>query len=273
MTVFAFIHHKGGTGKTTACLQSAGFLQKSNKKVLVIDIDPQANATLGLGVRPRDVSVTIYHVLLSACINADHVPLEQIIIPTKSGIDLAPSSLDLIGAEPYLYQYPDRYTILYREIEIIRNKYDYILIDTPPFLGQFVLNAIIAADYPIFVFSQDLFAMAGYENIKVICEDIHEMLGKKIIPKIAVLNRWHLEEPHGILSTLKNKIFVKNEPLTMDALNFSSVKQDCQYIITIPYSSAVSGSYNVGMPLAYTNSTDPAGKAYAHVAEVMMQCR
>jgi chromosome partitioning protein len=274
MTVFAFIHHKGGTGKTTACLQSAGFLQKSNKKVLVIDIDPQANATLGLGILPRDVPVTIYHVLLSACINHDHVPLEQIIMPTRSGIDLCPSNLDLIGAEPYLYQYPDRYTILHREIEQIKGRYDYILIDTPPFLGQFVLNAIIAADYPIFVFSQDVFAMVGYENIKVVCEDIHEVLGKKVIPRIAVLNRWQLKESSGIFSALKSKVFGKNEAFTLDtALNFSSLQQDCPHIITIPYSSAVSGSYSVGMPLAYTNSTDPAAKAYAHLSEVMMQCQ
>jgi chromosome partitioning protein len=245
-----------------------------NKKVLVIDIDPQANATLGLGVLPRDMPVTIYNVLLSACINNDHVPLERIIMPTRSGIDLAPSNLDLIGAEPYLYQYPDRYTILHREIERIKERYDYILIDTPPFLGQFVLNAIIAADYLIFVFSQDIFAMVGYENIKVVCEDIHEILGRKVIPKIAVLNRWHLEEQPGILSALKNKVFGTKEAFTLDnALNLSSLQQDCPHMITIPYSSAVSGSYSIGMPLAYTNSTDPAAKAYAHLSEVMVQCQ
>jgi chromosome partitioning protein len=274
MTIFAFIHHKGGTGKTTACLQSAGFLRKSNKKVLVIDIDPQANATLGLGVLSHDVPVTIYHVLLSACINHDHVPLERIIMPTRSGIDLAPSNLDLIGAEPYLYQYPDRYTILHREIGTIKDKYDYILIDTPPFLGQFVLNAILAADYPVFVFSQDVFAMAGYENIKVVCEDIHELLGKTVIPRIAVLNRWHLKEPSGIISSLKDKIFGKNEAFALNTtLNLSSLQKDCPHIITIPDSSAVSGSYSVGMPLAFTNSIDPAAKAYAHLSEVMMQCQ
>ena len=274
MTIFTFIHHKGGTGKTTSCLQSAGFLRKLHKKVLVIDMDPQANATLGLGVLPHTVPVTMYHVLLSACLKQDQVPLEKIIVSTRSGIDLAPSNLDLIGAEPYLYQYQDRYTILDQEIKRIKSKYDYILIDTPPFLGQFVLNAIIAADYPIFVFSQDIFAMVGYENMKVICDDIHEILGKRVIPKIAVLNRWQLEEPSPLVSFFKRRILGQKSDNSIDpTLNLSSLQKECPHIITIPYSPVVSSSYSTGMPLACTNPIDPAAKAYAHLSEVMMQCR
>ena len=283
MKIFAFIHHKGGTGKTTACLQSAGFLKQAQKKVLVIDIDPQANATLGLGVLPHEVPVTMYHVFLSACTHHEPTPLEGAIVSTRSGIDLAPSNLDLIGAEPYLYQYPDRYSILRREIFRMKDKYDYILIDTPPFLGQFVLNAIIAADYPIFVFSPDIFAMAGYENMKVVCGDIKEILGKEVALNIAVLNRWDVtnnvpnNSPKGFFSDLKNK-FLGKTPLPDDAPPvgdtpdiFSSIR-DFPHIVTVPASAIVSASYRSGMPLAFTHPNDPAAQAYSILSEVMMQC-
>jgi chromosome partitioning protein len=279
MAIFAFIHHKGGTGKTTACLQSAGFLKQAHKRVLVIDIDPQANATLGLGVLPHEVPVTMYHVFLAACTHHDPVPLECAIVSTRSGIDLAPSNLDLIGAEPYLYQYPERYSILRSEILRMEDKYDYILIDTPPFLGQFVLNAIIAAEYPVFVFSPDIFAMAGYENMKVVCGDIKEILGKEVIPHIAVLNRWGVANntSSGFFSSLKNKLLSKttlpgNAPPVGDTPDISSLVHDFPHIVTVPASAIVSTSYQSGMPLVFTHPNDPAAQAYSVLAEVMMQC-
>ena len=102
------------------------------RTVLVIDTDPQANATLGLGVYPDSLQKHIYQYYMQRCSSSpDSVLLSDFIIKTMSGIDLVPSHLDLVGAEAILYKNPDRYHILKRGIDVIKNRYDHILVDTP----------------------------------------------------------------------------------------------------------------------------------------------
>ena len=177
--------------KTTSCLQIAGILHSLGRSVLLIDTDPQANATLGLGIYPDTIGRSIYQYYIRRCNEVpEMVSLSDYIIKTISGIDLIPSHLDLVGVEPVLYQYPDRYFLLSSGITTLKSGYDFILIDTPPFLGQFVLNAMIAADRLILVFSPDTFALAGYNHLLLIKDDISEMLGKSVRIDMAILNRW-----------------------------------------------------------------------------------
>ncbi len=102
ITIIAFAHHKGGTGKTTSCLNVAGYLQKDGKKVLVVDCDPQANATTGLGINPPEtLKLSMYDVFMSIFEGFPDVAITDVIVPpTASGIDLAPSILDLVGSNP-----------------------------------------------------------------------------------------------------------------------------------------------------------------------------
>ena len=103
ITIITFSHHKGGTGKTTSCLNIAGFCHQMGRKVLVVDCDPQANATAGLGIDPSASGKNMYDVFMSGIDDFPRVGMEDIVRKTASGIDLAPSHLDLVGAEPYLY--------------------------------------------------------------------------------------------------------------------------------------------------------------------------
>ncbi|HWQ67563.1 MAG TPA: AAA family ATPase [Methanospirillum sp.] len=270
----AFVHHKGGTGKTTACLQTAGWLCARHKRVLVVDTDPQANATLGLGVHPGTPAKNIYNVYQSAADpESEKTTLSDIIIRTGSGIDLVPAHLDLIGAEPLLYGCLDRYDILTRQVAPLKERYDHILIDTPPFLGQFVLNGLMAADWTCAVFSPDWFAMNGYENIRQIISDIEEILGKKIKLDIAVLNRWDCEEtPGSIIDRLINHFrqkLIQEDRTTEDIKTILSEKIQAEFKKTIPVPSSwlIASSHRCGMPLAFTNPKDPAAVAFSFLAD------
>lgn len=251
----------------------AGFLTKKGRRVLIVDTDPQANATLGLGIHPDTPARNIYQFFVDQSTKEEPIHLADCIIRTVSGIDLVPSHLDLVGAEPVLYQYPDRYEILVREITLIKDRYDHILIDTPPFLGQFMINALIAADRNILVFSPDSFAMNGYENIRVIIRDIEELLDKKIQIHCAVLNRWNTETiKPGLfdrLSAMFGKGSDKNQDPGDDLKNQleSQIRRDIPLTFQIPESSLVSASQKNGMPLAFTHPDDPAAVMFSRIAD------
>nr|WP_245926465.1 AAA family ATPase [Methanospirillum lacunae] len=276
MTVTAFAHHKGGTGKTTTCLQVAGFLVKSGRRVLVIDTDPQANATLGLGIHPDTPARNIYHYYSSQnSPDTDPVSLASLIIRTISNIDLIPSHLDLVGAESLLYQNPERYEILAREVASLKDRYDHILIDTPPFLGQFLLNGIIAADRTVIVFSPDSFALNGYENIRLILSDIEEILNKKIQIKMAVLNRWSLPvSEQSFFSKISARFTRQTKSDQTEEIKHileDQMKREVGLVIQVPESQQVGLSNRRGMPLAFSHPEDPAAKAFEQIAQALDQ--
>lgn len=278
MAVISFAHHKGGTGKTSSCLQVAGCLIKSGRRVLVIDTDPQANATLGLGIHPDTPGRTIYHMYTSfSSPDSEPIPLSDLIIRTMSGIDLVPSHLDVVGAEPALYQIPDRYEILSREIEPIKNRYDHILIDTPPFLGQFVLNGFIASDKNVLVFSPDSFAMNGYDNIRLILSDIEEILGKEISIDMAILNRWD-RDPDSIhisekISHIWRRWFAQDQNGQDDLKSQieEKIRRDVRDVFIVPESRKIGYSNRSGMPLIFTDPMDPAAIAFMKIAGALDQ--
>ena len=274
MAVIAFAHHKGGTGKTTSCIQTAGFLVKSGRRVLVVDTDPQANATLGLGIHPGTPARTIYNLYMSRAGQGDKdITLSDLIIRTVSGIDLVPSHLDLIGAEPALYEVPDRYEILSHGIESIKTRYDHILIDTPPFLGQFVLNGIIAADRTFLVFSPDTFAMNGYENIRLLFSDIEEILGKRVTIDTAILNRWDRAKKTGKISARIESFmerFRSPKQGTGEDPRIQieeQIRREMDRVFLVPESSRVGISQRNGIPLAFTSPGDPAAEEFSRIAE------
>jgi len=208
--------------------------------------------------------------------DTDPIPLASLIIRTISNIDLIPSHLDLVGAEPLLYQNPDRYEILARDIASLKERYDHILIDTPPFLGQFLLNGLIAADRTVIVFSPDSFALNGYENIRMILTDIEEILNKKILIRMAVLNRWSLpilEE--SFFSKLSARLRRSTEkPEVADEIKQileEQMKREVGTVIQVPDSLQVGLSNRRGMPLAFSNPDDPAARAFEQIAQVLDQ--
>ncbi|WAI02571.1 AAA family ATPase [Methanogenium organophilum] len=280
MLIVTFAHHKGGTGKTTSCLNIAGFLHESGKRVLVIDCDPQANATSGLGIDPCSVRLSMYDVFMSYAGDYAPVGLTDIITNTKSGIFLAPSSLDLVGAEPYLYGITDRAMILEDAISKIHSEYDYILIDTPPSMGQFVLNGLVAADRVFVTFDSGIFALKGAEALSAIMGDVEAYLGEKVVADVAVLTRWDSApvislSDEGFIARLKQLFFGKAdlagrevEPKRLSAFK-NDVKKSFDTVYTVPFDTNVQIAQVNGLPLAQFAPQCEAARVYREIAEMI----
>ena len=160
------------------------------RKVLVVDCDPQANATAGLGIDPGASGRNMYDVFMSGIDDFPRVDIQDIIRKTASGIELAPSHLDLVGAEPYLYHAEFPTGVLSEALAGIKNQYSFIFIDTPPSLGQFVINGLYAADHVIVTLDSGSFALNGVSTLSTIFADIKDDLGKEIRPDMAIVSRW-----------------------------------------------------------------------------------
>ncbi|MFH1098661.1 MAG: AAA family ATPase [Candidatus Uhrbacteria bacterium] len=173
--VIAVVNQKGGVGKTTTVLSLGSYLASAGKFVLIIDMDPQANATAGLGIDHRSVERSIYDVF------AGNIGLRNIIVPTQhDGLRLAPANNALAGANIELVGVERREFRLADILLEIRNDYDVVLIDCPPSLGLLTINALVAADAVLVPVQAEYFALEGIgqllETIELIRQGLHPQL-------------------------------------------------------------------------------------------------
>ena len=168
--VIALLNHKGGVGKTTCTINIGAGMVEMGKKVLLIDLDPQANLTLSLGI-PRHPN-TIYEAMRA---EAPLVPYTA-----KEGLDIVISTLDLSGAEMELINEAGREQVLRELIEPLRDRYDYIFIDCPPSLGLLTLNALTASDIIYIPLQTEFLALQGLAKIKQVIDKVKLRLNKDL---------------------------------------------------------------------------------------------
>jgi len=183
-TVMAVTNQKGGVGKTTTCVNLAASLAATQRRVLLIDLDPQSNATMGSGVDKNAVEYTVCDVLL------DEVPVASALVtPPEGGFTLLPSNQELTAAEVELVQKPDREFRLRKALVPVVDLYDYILIDCPPALNMLTVNALTAADCVLIPMQCEYFALEGLSALVNTIEKIRATAN----PKLTI---------HGILRTM-----------------------------------------------------------------------
>ena len=173
--IVCIANQKGGVGKTTTCVNLGAALALLGKNILVVDFDPQGNASSGLGIGLDARDINIYHVII------DEEPIETVIRDTEiKKLRCIPSDRNLIGADVELLDMPDRSERLANALNTLREDYDYILIDCPPSLGQLTINAFVAADTVLVTLQSEYYALEGLSELMNTIELIKERLNERL---------------------------------------------------------------------------------------------
>lgn len=244
--VYALANQKGGVGKTTTAVSLGAFLAQAGKRVLLVDIDPQANATSSLGVDKNALARSTYDMIVGS-----ESPLGLVMLSGCMGLDLLPSAPSLAGAEVELVGMPDRELRLRDALQQLRQRYDYCLIDTPPSLGLLTINALTAADGVIIPVQCEYLPLEGLTQLLRTIELVRRSLNPALTIRGLVLTMY---DSRTNLSRQVVEEIRKHFPSTV----FGAI---------IPRSIKLSEAPSYGEPIPTYAPSSSGGRSYAALCQ------
>ncbi len=206
--IIAIANQKGGVGKTTTAINLSACLAEMGQKVLTVDMDPQGNTTSGLGVDKNEVDNTVYQLLIGAC------TLEQSIVKNAiENLDLIPSNVNLSGAEIELIGIPEKEYILKKQVDTVRDQYDYIIIDCPPSLSMLTVNAMTTADTVLVPIQCEYYALEGLSQLMHTINLVKQRLNPDLVMEGVVFTMYDartnlsLQVVENVKDNLKQKVY------------------------------------------------------------------
>lgn len=248
--IIAIANQKGGVGKTTTAVNLSACLALAGHPTLLVDLDPQANATVGLGFGPERVQNSVYHVLI------DGVPLREAVHKSDiAGLDLVPSDIALAGAEVELAGQEHRETILRRGLAELRPNYHFILIDCPPSLGLINLNGLAAADTVLIPVQAEYYSLTGVALL---------------LNTLALVQRelnTHLRVEGALLTMVDSRAALSQQVVE----RVQEMFRDRVFNTTIPRSVRLAEAPSHGKPIALYDPKGKGAESYAKVAEELLK--
>jgi len=244
--IVSFTNQKGGVGKTTTCVNLATYLAAFGKKILLVDLDPQGNATTGVGVEKTEDLKTMYDLCLGES------EIKDLILKTRiKGLDIIPSNVDLAGAEVDLVQKENREKVMRNALVTIKKDYDYILMDCPPSLGLITVNALNATDTVLIPIQCHFYALEGLSQLMNTVKLVRQYLN----PDLQI---------EGVILTMKDN---RNNLVTQVAKEVENFFGEKVYKTTIPSNIRLAEAPSHGLPIYLYDSRSSGGMAYQELAE------
>lgn len=248
--IIAFANQKGGVGKTTSAVNIAASVGILGKSVLLIDLDPQGNTTSGVGINKKNLKSTSYELLI------DEIDAAQAIVETEfKNLSVIPSNISLAGAEFDLYQLDNREYRLKKQLEAVKDNYDYIFIDCPPSLGMITVNALAAADAVIIPMQCEYYALEGLSQLMITIRKIKQLYNPGL-------------EICGILITMFNGRLI----LTMQVISeLKKYYSDKLFKTPVSRNVKLSEAPSFGKPVYYHDKSSKGAAEYLEVAKELIE--
>ena len=248
--IIPFSNQKGGVGKTTTCVNMAAYLSTLNRKVLLVDLDPQGNATTGLGFSKSTLKKSVYNVMI------DEEDVKDNVLPTElENLFILPSNIDLAGAEVELVYKKSREKVLKGALEKVRNEYDYILIDCPPSLGLITINALAAADSVIIPIQSEYYALEGLSQLMNTIALVRQHLNKGL-------------KVEGVVLTMYDGRSLISKQIAAEIKKYFTKKL---YEIVIPRNVRLSEAPSHGKPILLHDPKCMGARAYSALTEEFLK--